>query len=466
MSSVALRLLCGVLLVVTSSACSSTHGDAPSPWDRATAGEIGAAPTLRERAATRDAWLLERLDTLLPALMRKADIDLWVVSSREYAEDPVLRTMLPATWLSARRRTVLLMHDRGPELGVERVAMARYDVGDAFPGAWDPAEQPDQLAAVAAWIAERDPRRIGVNVSADFAHADGLTHGEHEALRRALHAATPDDPGRLAQRLVSAEELAVDWLQTRTPAEQAAYRALNATAHGLIAEAFSRAVITPGETTTDDVTWWLRERIAGLGYGTWFHPDVSLQRNTGDGHDGDFSDDPSEHVIRRGDLLHVDVGITCFGLNTDTQQHAYVLREGETAPPAGLVDGLAAGNRLQDLLTAEYRTGRSGNEVLAAALSAARAEGLLPSIYTHPLGSYGHGPGATIGMWDKQDGVPGPGEVPVAADTVWAIELNTAVDVPEWDGQTIRIMLEEGALFTGERVEYLDGRQQRLIVID
>jgi len=455
-SSRAAALVLLLALGLLPGGCASTAS--PMPPD--------PAPPLRERAAVRDAWLLERLDTLLPRLMGEAGIDLWIVSAREYAEDPVLRTLLPATWLSARRRTVLLMHDRGGGRGVERAAMARYDVGAAFPGAWDPDQQPDQLAAVARWIAARDPARIGVNTSRDFAHADGLTHSEHEALVAALRAAVPEEPERLVSRLVSAEPLAVGWLQTRTEAEARAYEELCRAAHALIAEAFSRAVITPGETTTEDVTWWLRERIAALGYATWFHPDVSLQRREAAGHDGDFSDDPAARVIRRGDLLHVDVGLSAFGLDTDTQRHAYVLRAGETAPPAGLADGLAAGNRLQDLLLAEFRAGRPGNAVLASALAAARAEGLRPMIYTHPLGAYGHGPGATIGMWDRQDGVPGPGDVPLAEDTVWAIELNVAVDVPGWDDQTVRIMLEEDALFADGAVRFLDGRQQRLLVIE
>ncbi|NNF58413.1 MAG: Xaa-Pro aminopeptidase, partial [Rhodothermaceae bacterium] len=148
-----------------------------------------------------------------------------------------------------------------------------------------------------------------------------------------------------------------------------------------------------------------------------------------------------------------------------TQQQAYVLRPGETAAPAGLVAGLAAANRVQDLLTAQFETGRSGNAILRAALDAARAEGLAATIYTHPIGFHGHGAGPTIGLWDQQGGVPGRGDYPLFPNTAHSIELNAAVAVPEWGDKTIRFMLEEDAFFDGETVTYIDPRQEALLLI-
>ena len=411
---------------------------------------------LRERAAVRDRVLRERLDLLVPRLMRREGVDLWIVSGREYAEDPVLETMLPATWVSARRRTVLVFADDGGE--PERFAVSRYAVADLFPGAWKPEEQPDQLARLAELVRERDPERIALNVSSTFALADGLSHAEHGALIAALGS-------ELAERVVPAERLAVGWLETRAPAEVELYPRVCALAHALLAEALSNAAVEPGVTTTEDLAWWLRERAARDGLEVWFHPDVAVQRAETEGRGGDFSDEAAARTILPGDLLWIDFGIRYLGLCTDMQQLAYVLREGEDAPPAGLALGLAAGNRMQELLLAELEAGGTGNDVLARARAAGERAGLRPTIYSHPLGLHGHGAGATIGLWDRQDGVPGTGDHPVQPDTAWSIELAVTVEVPEWGGQEVRIQLEEDAFFDGERARWIDGRQERLFVI-
>ena len=411
----------------------------------------------RERATLRDAWLEERLDRVVPALMRREGIDMWILIAREYNEDPVLETMLPATWLAARRRTILVFSDGGEEAGVERFAVARYTVGP-FPRAWDKEEQPDQWHRLAELVAERDPERIGVNRSSTFALADGLTATEEAQLLAALE---PE----YRERLTSAEALCIGWLETRTDAEMAVYPDIMRIAHAIIAEGLSNAVITPGETTTKDVEWWFRERVLELRLSTWFHPTVSVQSAGGDERSGSFASKPGEMVIQRGDLVHVDFGITYLGLNTDTQQHAYVLREDEAAPPAELVRALAVGNRLQDILTDAFVAGRSGNQILAAALAQAADEGIEATIYTHPLGFHGHGAGPTIGLWDQQGGVPGRGDYPLYANTVHSIELNAQVAIEAWGGEKIRVMLEEDAFFDGKAVSYLNGRQTELLLI-
>ncbi|MFT7464864.1 MAG: Xaa-Pro aminopeptidase [Pseudohongiellaceae bacterium] len=419
--------------------------------------EAAVPAPLRDRAALTDRWLADRLETLLPQLMRQQGIDMWLLVAREYNEDPVLATMLPATWLgSTRRRTMLMFFDRGAVAGVEGLAVARYAVGDLIEGAWDPATQPDQWARLAELVAERNPSRIAVNVSPTFALADGLSASEHQALLAAL--------GEHAARVVPGEGLAVGWLETRSDPELAEYPAIVALAHAILAEGLSSAAVEPGVTTTDDLCWWFRERVVQLQLETWFHPSVSVQRDSAPAAEGSFAEDDDDAVIRPGDLVHVDFGIRYLGLNTDTQQHAYVLRPGEQAAPPGLVSALAAGNRLQDLFMAQFVAGRTGNEILAAALGAAAVEGLDATIYTHPLGLHGHAAGPTIGLWDQQGGVAGTGDYPLFANTAYAIELALAVDVPEW-GQPVRIMLEEDALFDGETVRFLDGRQTELHLI-
>lgn len=408
---------------------------------------------LEARAGLIDDWTAHRVRTVLPPLMRRAGIDLWVIISREYNEDPVIRTMLPGTEFAARRRTVLLIHDRGADEPLEALSVSRYGVGETFLKAWDKERDGEQWAHLARLIAERDPERIGINVSEDFAHADGLPYTEHRLFMEAL-------PERLRERVVSAEELAVGWLETRSAPEMAVYPQIVRIAHEIIAEGLSEAVIQPGVTRTEDVQWWYRERIAERKLAAWFHPSVSVQR----------AEDPSlDHktallaqevsVIRPGDLVHVDFGITYLRLNTDTQQLAYVLRPGETDAPEELKEALARGNRLQDILTSQFVAGRTGNEILARALAQAGEEGIEASIYTHPIGYHGHAAGPTIGMWDAQQGVPGDGDYPLHADTAYSIELYAASPIEAWGGTSVRIKLEEDAFFDGEAVRYIDGRQ-------
>lgn len=414
---------------------------------------------MQERAAVIDRWLTKRVQTVLPDLMRRTGIDMWVIISREYNEDPVLRTFLPSQWQSARRRTILLVYDAGDGQPLETLAVARYAVGEMFEQAWDKERDGDQWARLAALIAERNPQKIGLNFSETFALADGISQTEYRLFHEAL-------PERLHDRVVSAENLALGWLETRTPDEMAVYQQIVRIAHEIIAEGLSELVIQAGITTTSDVSWWYRDRIRELKLTTWFHPSVSVQR----------ADQPvidmktaiaarhDDEVIMPGDLLHVDFGITYLRLNTDTQQHAYVLLPGETDAPEELRVALARGNRLQDILTEQFVTGRSGNDILASALAVAKDEGITASIYTHPIGFHGHAAGPTIGLWDQQGGVPGRGDYPLYPNTAHSIELFAETDVVSW-GKPVRIKLEEDAFFDGERTWYIDGRQKEMLLI-
>ena len=317
--------------------------------------------------------------------------------------------------------------------------------------AWDPETQPDQWKAVAQIISERDPENIAINFSDNTAFGDGMTLSQFRGMTEAL-------PQEFQDRIISGETLSVRWLETRTPLELEIYPGIVRTAHALIAEAFSNKVITPGVTTTDDVRWWYREKLASLGLQAWFHPSVGIQRQ---GTEGIIYADT---VIEPGDLLWTDFGITYLRLNTDTQHLAYVLRAGETEAPAGLVAGLSATNRVQDYLLESFEAGASGNEILANARAAAVKDGLDPSIYSHPIGYHGHGAGSPIGFWDNQNG-DSRGEYPVRAGTTWSIELTNYSQVPEWGGQRVDFRSEEDAYFDGKRVRFLDGRQTELTLI-
>jgi Xaa-Pro aminopeptidase len=406
----------------------------------------------RQRVEPINRILEERLDHLLPLLMRETGIDMWLVINREYAEDPVFFSLAPEPVFAARRTTMLMFFDRGEEGGIERLTVSRYPLGGLYEAAWQGGDLEEQWRRLAELIVERDPQKIGIDVSRDWPVADGLT----AALRDHLEAALP---AALQPRLVSAEELVVRWLETRTVSEREVYPQVVALARSVISEAFSDRVITPGATTTEDVAWYIRQRYADLDLPVWFMPYVNLQRpGVACEADNPFCG-ASGGVIERGDVLHTDVGICYLRLCTDTQEMGYVLHLGEEAPPEGLQRALEIGNRWQDLLTAEFVTGRRGNEILAAAQAAAAHEGMHSSIYSHPLGVFGHAPGPTVGMWDNQGPTPVQGDWRLHADTGYAIEGNVKVAVEEWDGQLVQIKLEQSALFDGERVLYWAGRQ-------
>jgi hypothetical protein len=340
---------------------------------------------------------------------------------------------------------------------LEKIAIARYSVGSLLKGEWNIDVHPDQWEALVSYIESRDPSNIAINISEDFGLADGLVQTEYKTFMDKL---TP----MYKERVISGEDIAIAWLETRSEVEMEMYPLLTKIGHNLLKEAFSSDVITPGVTSTDDVVWWLRQRVVDLGLKTWFHPTVSLQRGDDANKLRSFSTRPGIQVIEKGDLLHVDFGITYLRLNTDQQQHFYVPRDGETEVPEYLSVAFERGNRLQDILTESFNINKSGNEILQDALTQAEEEGIVASIYTHPIGFHGHAAGPTIGLWDQQGGVPGKGDYKMYYNTAYSIELNASSEIEEW-GKIIRIMLEEDGIFTEDGFYYPDGRQDEIYIV-
>nr|WP_226992212.1 M24 family metallopeptidase [Aliiglaciecola lipolytica] len=415
--------------------------------------------SMRDRAQLTDQILEDRLQNILPDLMAREEIDMWILISREYNEDPVLKTMLPATWLSARRRTILVLYNPGEGKPIERLAVSRYAVDSLFKKGWDKEKQPNQWERLVEIIKQKNPNKIGLNKSTHFALADGMSATEFEELHAAL-------PTELKSKVVSSEKLAVAWLETRSEQEMAVYPELIQIGRKLIAQAFSNQVITPGKTSTDDVVWWLREKSREMKLTNWFHPSVSLQRSSTEKFNPTeaFSGNKGSQIIQPGDLLHVDFGLVYLRLHSDQQQHAYVLKKGETDAPEYIKEAFKKANQLQDILTDNFVLGRTGNQVLKMSREEAIKAGIKPTIYTHPLGYHGHAAGTTIGMWDSQGGVAVQGDHPLHYNTVYSIELNAASFIPEWKKE-IRIMLEENAYFDESGVTYMDGRQTKLHLI-
>lgn len=419
--------------------------------------------TLREQAVLQQEWLQYRLDSVLPRLMRQYGVDMWIIAMREYNEDPMFWSLVSPTTFFARRRTIYVFTDRGR--GVERLALGGGSQGGLYEAyvardTIDPSiGRRPELVGAGQWellgriVRERDPKKIAVNISHTHAFSDGLSAGEWEQLSAAL------PPGYLA-RVVRAEGLALDYQSIRAPAMLPTYRRMMEIVWAIIDTAFSNTVITPGRTTTADVAWWMRQRVNDRGFSTWFHTDVDVQRR------GVDLSDAESVVIQHGDVLHCDFGITAMGLNTDTQHMGYVLRPGERDVPDGLKRALLNSNRLQDLLMAEMRPGRSGNEVLASTLAAMRAAGINGTVYTHPIGDRGHGAGPLIGLWDHQEGVVGRGDVKLLPNTWFSIELQATTPVPEWGGQLVRSAQEEDAeLGADGRMRWILRRQTQFHIV-
>ena len=411
---------------------------------------------LKERAAFINKLQKERLNKLLPQLMEKTDIDMWVLIAREYNEDPIIKTMLPPTWLNARRTTILVFSLDKKTKNFESVAIARYAFGDNIPSIWDKDKQPNQWEALKDYIVSKNPEKIGLNISSYESLADGLSKYHYDQLYNVL---SP----KFRKKITSAEDLAIAWIETRTDLEMTVFSQLVEISSSIIREAFSTKVITPGVTSTDDVVWWMREKVLSLGLDTWFHPTVDVQRK--DNSDLYAFDNKSKFdIILPGDLLHCDFGISYLTLNTDTQELAYVLKPGETDAPDFLIKAFKEGTRVQDIFTNNFKQGLTGNVILRRSLEQGKAEGLRPSIYTHPLGTYGHSAGTTIGMWDSQGGVPFTGDYPLQYNTAYAIELNTTVYVEEWE-KDIRIMLEVPGFFGKNGFRYINGRLKEFLLV-
>lgn len=432
--------------------------------------------TLREQAATQQRWLEQRLKTVLPAVMRRHGVDAWVIPMREYNEDPMFSSLVSPETFAARRRTIYVFFDRCAASGrtdpgdgscVERIALGGtsqgglYEARRAMAAVNAGAEQrqaelvgAEQWNALRAVLEERDPKVVAINVSRNFAFSDGLTAGERDGMSEALGT-------RWTSRFRSIDALALDFIATRLPEEAEFYAKLQELVWQLTQRMFSAEAVTPGVTRTSDLVWWWRQQVNDLGLGTWFQPSVSVQRRGVSA--AQLGEDP---IIQRGDVLHCDVGITALGLNTDTQHMGYVLLPGETAPPAGLAQALLNANRLQDFTMEELRPGRSGNEVLAAALARMRAAGLNGTLYSHPIGMHGHGAGTLIGRWDAQEGTGAQGDAKVIANMWYSIELQVTSPVPEWGNQPVRMAQEEDAIIGPDgRTRWALRRQTNLFLV-
>tara|TARA_B110000116_G_scaffold177691_1_gene153812 strand:+ start:8425 stop:9786 length:1362 start_codon:yes stop_codon:yes gene_type:complete len=398
-------------------------------------------PTLREQAVEQQEWLQIRLDRVLPKLMQEYNTDMWILSMREYAEDPVFWSITAPTTFAARRRSIYVFTKRDDGT-VEKLALGGTSQGGVFQAFRSnrpaPTQPTAELVGDEQWnllrelLEDRDPNTIILNIDPVWAFSDGLHSGESEVLMAAIGE-------KYRSRVKREPRLAMNYISLRIPEMLPRYRKMQETVHAIISEAFSNTVITPGTTTTDDVRWWMRQKLQELGYTTWFQTNVDVQRR------GGLDDTEESVIIQFGDLLWTDFGVVAMNLHTDTQHLGYVMPRGETEVPMGLKQCLSNSNRLQDILLEHMEPGLTGNQVLRATLEQMHSEDINGTVYTHPIGDHGHGAGPLIGRWDSQEGVPIRGEA-IMLPNVWhSIELQATTEVPEWGGQQVSCRQEEEA---------------------
>jgi len=421
--------------------------------DAASRGRPRVLP-VREQARVIREVLQKRLETVLPVAMREAGFDMWVILCQEDAPDPVFASMMAMdAWCPILQ--MLVLFDRGADKGVERISIAMTNTGGLFEQPWKGHNEAEQWPLLARIVEERDPRRIGINIGRVQWAAGGLTHNLHDQLVQAL-------PGKYVERLASAEPMATRWLATLTDEEVKLYEQVVAVARRIMADCYSRKTVVPGETTPEDLEWHYWQRAADLGLPVSFRPFFNRVRR--DTMKKEFGDD--DRAIRPGDLVHSDCGIRYLRLNTDHQQWAYVRRPGETDAPEGLRRLLAEANRLQDIFRAQFREGLTGNELLAGILARAREAGVPePAVYSHSLGLLLHEPGPLIGLPWEQQCCPGRGDAALRHNYAFTMELSVADAVAEWDGQKVRLSIEEDVVFTRDGCRIIGDRQTAFYLV-
>lgn len=399
--------------------------------------------SVKEQYNMQDMFLKRRIHQLLPQLMKESGVEMWVVISREYNEDPVFGTLVPALVKNASRTTCLVFSlDSEGQFEALNVSRPNPRLDGFYTQAMD--RKDNVFQALKHLIDRKKPSRVHVNMSNECAVADGLTKNVYDQMTTALCGAAP---------LAGAEELVIRWVETRTPGELEVYPQVYQLAMDVIDQVFSGSFIKPGVTTTTDAEWEMMRLINGYGLPFWFSPDVDLQRK------GNDNQRLNDLVIQQGDIVHCDVGLICMGLNTDTQRNVYIGRAGEQEIPEGIRAAFRTANRFQDIVRNQFQTGKTGNEIFFEAQKQAQEENIQAMCYTHPIGTFGHSAGPCVGMYDNQGFVPGHGERKMYDNTCYALELNATQAVPEWDNQPVCMMLEETIVFSSGATRFLDDKR-------
>lgn len=407
---------------------------------------------LKKREEIIDAWLKTRMETVLVEAMKKEDIPMWIIVSREYNEDPVLRTLTPRFYDSSRRLSIFVFVQNTADGKLERyfIGSPHEALQDDYQFILDSGKE-THWQALKALVEKKNPSRIAINKSPNIAVADGLTSNHFDLLKKELG-------DEWSQRFVSSEDIVVHWLLKRTDEEMLTYPFLADLTSELCKTALSKEVIYPGITTTTNVVDWIRQKVLDLGLETSFYPTVDIQRK------GEKIDRLSGVPILPGDIVHLDFGIDYLGLCTDTQQLAYVLKAGETDAPEGLKKAFKDALVMEDIVIEQLRPGKTGNDVFEECLSLAAEKSLDAMLYSHPIGYHCHEAGPIVGLYDQQKRIPVKGDYEVVENSAYALEFNIHAYIPEWEQKTY-IYLEQSIAVYKKFTDYLTPRQEEFYLI-
>ena len=409
--------------------------------------------------ALREEWLARRHALLLP-MMRRHKVAMWIVVNEEFHDDPVTQYVAPPRPYAGNRD--LFVFADGGDRGLLRYALTGYAEEAILHFFESPEEFRKVKEGLQELVARLKPASIALSIEPKEARP---SRGVTRSLTRASYQFLAEALGpEVEARFVPAGPLIEEYLDTRLPEEREPYAAMAAATDELARQALSNEVIVPGRTSVGEVRRWLMDRLTEAGYATWFQPDLRVQRRgqTGGMSRGFLAVAAEAVVIERGDLLHLDFGLTSLGLNTDWQRMAYVLRDGEEEAPAGLSAALANTNALQDALILAARPGKTSADVYDELIAAMKARGINAQIYSHPLGAQGHALGPAI---DFRAAARKDAPHPLRAGSYLAVELNTRTPAAEWGGQEVFAMQEDPAELTEQGYRFFRERQTRYYLI-
>ncbi len=409
---------------------------------------------MRAQYELRLEWLAEKRALLL-GQMRTHGIEMWIVVSEEFHQDPALYYVAPPLQY-ARRRDVMVFVDAGDD---ELAAYSDYwrptadyrRFFDPLPAARNARGIQDTPTGLRVLWERYDPATIGLAIGGNRGHDSSLTHDSYRFLADAM--------GPEAEsRFVSAAPLIEEVFDTRLPGELEHYRQLVLATDVIAQTALSNVVITPGVTQAEDIKWFFEHTIAELGVGgkPWFEIHVAVQRfNEASGEMILYiHPSPDDLVFRQGDIIHMDCGFDYLGFASDWQKVAYILREGEDDVPDGLKTALRNANIVHEAFATAPRPGMTGWEATLAIAAELEDVDFLPSLYSHPIGYHGHALGPAINARDMDLSSPPEWDSHLRDGSYRSIEFSATTAIPEYGGGTVRIPMEDDGYLTPDGYEY------------
>lgn len=425
-----------------------------------TAAPAGSAAQSHLEARNRWSRLCEmrrdKFDRILPEAMRENGIDMWIVAMREGHPDP-LWELLGRGYIGTTG--YFIFTDRGGDR-IERVAINVTDHNREACGAYDATPAFTDLAA---FVRERNPKRIGLNLSTEMGMADGLSHSLHTEIVTALGAT-------LATRIVSAEKLVSDFSSRRVASELVAFGEATEIGRQIAERALSNEVITPGVTTLAEVAWWIQEQQLTRGLGSSFEvPSIYITGPNG------IEATSNNRIIQRGDIIMIDFGVGYLNMWTDQKRIAYVLKPGEVALPSSIQRAFDNAVKVREVIRRTAKPGKTAQAMMDDVNAAIVAAGFRQmrgfnqirddasiefNIGCHSVGDWGHGIGPSMATFN-----PGRLRFEIRPSNLFSIELFAYTPIPEWGGKKLRIPLEDDAVVTARGVEWLSPINHRVQLI-